>query len=183
MSFDPADPIGSAFADVIGKPCWLARRGHGSFLTFEFGQPHLQIREPMVASSSQLLRRRGISVHGEWHLWIYCCEWRILEDGRVIAHSEGSDGEIDKAVRRLDSQKLTAVAVAPATGASRLDFEGDLILATSRMDETDHSCENWMLNTPDGYWLSYRADGRYSWHDGETVPEQAVWAEIPMLRR
>ena len=182
MSFDPADPIGSVFADVIGKPCWLAKRGHGSFITMEFGEPHLEVREPADASSSETLRRRGIAVHGDWHLWIYCCEWRILEEGRVIAHSESPDAEIDKAVRRLDGQKLIGVRVARETGASRIDFEGDLILATSRMDEADPSYENWMLATPDGYWLSYRADGRYSWHDGETMPEQAVWSEIPTRR-
>ncbi|RIJ76775.1 hypothetical protein D1871_10435 [Nakamurella silvestris] len=31
------------FAPMIGLPCWLVRRGHGSFVTLEFGSPQLTI--------------------------------------------------------------------------------------------------------------------------------------------
>ncbi len=180
MSFDLADPVGSVFAEIIGKPCWLVQRGHAGFLTLEFGEPHLDVREPMP--SSRLLKRRGISVRGDWHLWIYACNWRVLDAGQPIGRSEGSNDEIDSCARLLNGQKLLRVTVAPTTGASRFDFEGELVLATSRMDQDDLSCENWMLATPTGDWFSYRADGRYSWHAGDTTPDQAVWLDIPERR-
>src|ERR1700730_15266743 len=34
------------FKMLYGKPCWNVKPGYGSFLTLEFGKPHLQIHEP-----------------------------------------------------------------------------------------------------------------------------------------
>lgn len=81
---DETDPVGSVFAPLLGLPCWNVQKGQGSFLTFEFGDPSLQIREPIestTAASATILawrrrRRRSIRPIGEWHLWIYCCNWR-----------------------------------------------------------------------------------------------------------
>jgi hypothetical protein len=33
------------FKGILGKPCWDVKPGHGSFLTMEFGKPHLEVRE------------------------------------------------------------------------------------------------------------------------------------------
>jgi hypothetical protein len=43
---DEIDPIGRVFAPRIGLPAWCVQKGYGSSLTFEFGTPHLYIREP-----------------------------------------------------------------------------------------------------------------------------------------
>jgi hypothetical protein len=42
-------PISEAFGSLIGRPGWLTRRGQGSFVTIEFGQPVLDIGEPCLA--------------------------------------------------------------------------------------------------------------------------------------
>jgi hypothetical protein len=34
------------FAKVYGRPAWRAQVGYGKFLTFEFGNPHLEISGP-----------------------------------------------------------------------------------------------------------------------------------------
>src|ERR1700676_478999 len=89
-----SDPLYRAFAPLIGLPAWFIQRGHGSFLTLEFGAPHLEIREPKVVRPDMdervaaLLRRRQVSLGGEWHLWIYCCHWRVLSGSEEIAWSE-----------------------------------------------------------------------------------------------
>jgi len=67
------------FRGIYGKPCGNVKPGHSSFLTLEFGLPHLEVREPIVARKGasprvqKVLARRNVFVHGEWHLWIYCC--------------------------------------------------------------------------------------------------------------
>ena len=77
------DLIRLTFEHVYGLPCWNAKSGWGSFLTMEFGLPHLEIREPSPPKPDWSLRtrrsqaRRLVVVHGEWHLWIYCCEWKV----------------------------------------------------------------------------------------------------------
>lgn len=46
---DETDPVGSVFAPLIGLPAWNVQKGQGSFLTFDFGAPHLSITEPIAA--------------------------------------------------------------------------------------------------------------------------------------
>jgi hypothetical protein len=44
---------------ILGKPCWNVKRGHGSFLTLEFGQPHLVVWEPLRVPSGHWLSMRS----------------------------------------------------------------------------------------------------------------------------
>lgn len=45
--------IDQVFQPVYEQPCWNVQPGIGSFLTLEFGQPHLIIHEPREPQSSQ----------------------------------------------------------------------------------------------------------------------------------
>jgi hypothetical protein len=89
-----SDPLRQTFAPLIGLPAWFVRKGYGSSLTMEFGNPHLEIRQPKAASpqvSDQVRRalaRRLVLPRGDWHLWIYCCHWRVLAEDREIACSK-----------------------------------------------------------------------------------------------
>lgn len=173
IQFDRADPIGSIFAPLIAQRCWLVRKGHGSFLTLEFGEPNLSVRaEP----SSKHLKRPMVTVQGDWHLWIYICHWQIMETGAEIAVSESTDEAIAKGVRAIDGKMLIDLAVDPRTGASRFGFELETVLHTSPIDAES---EIWMLYAPDGNVLTARGDGHYTWHAGTENPEDAIWLAIP----
>lgn len=55
-------PVAAAFRPLYGLPCWNVRPGQGSFLTLEFGTPHLEIIEPREARHTTSPRiRRGRS--------------------------------------------------------------------------------------------------------------------------
>ena len=62
--------IEKIISKLYGIPCWGVRPGFGSFLTLEFGKPHLKVREPVVAGRSspvsvrKRLARRRVYVHG-----------------------------------------------------------------------------------------------------------------------
>ncbi len=43
--------LAEAFAPVIGRPCWNVKQGFSNFLTLEFGNPSLVVREPRVVRS------------------------------------------------------------------------------------------------------------------------------------
>ncbi|MBA3811806.1 MAG: hypothetical protein H0X27_09255 [Caulobacteraceae bacterium] len=176
---DLSNPLCRVFAPMIGLPAWRVHHGFGSFLTLEFGQPHLKIYEPIVASAKacdrvrQQLARRRITPTGEWHLWIYCCHWRMLSDGAEIAWSEASDDTIGRAASDLDGRLLTGLEVDPPRGTSVFHFEGGRSLRTWPYDGGLE--EQWMLHMKSGDIFEYRGDGFYSLGPGDRSMDEAVW--------
>ena len=84
---------------LYGKPCWGVSPGFGSFLTLEFGEPHLEVREPVAmkkgtsAGVRKNLIRRAVYIHGDWHLWIYCCDWQVFSGTKHIGDLHTSTWE------------------------------------------------------------------------------------------
>ena len=182
MSFDPADPIGSVFAPVLGKPCWNVRPGLGSAFMLEFGEPHLEIRQPLVSTSASekvriLLARRKVVVVGDWSLLIEFCGWRVLQDGALVAHSNIEPPPIEPVAEVLDGQKLVSVNVSGAMGTSRFEFDLGGTMETSRFDAD--STGDWTLFAPGDMCLSYRADGRYSWGPDSRIDDPREWIPLP----
>ena len=168
------------FRPLYGKPSWNVKRGWGSFLTFEFGEPHLHIRErrcpkrKMSPKVRRLLARRGVTVRGEWHLWIYCCDWRVRVGHRVVGHSRSKAG-IDRAAQELDGQALTRVAALPQPGCTRFEFDLGRVLETQPYDEES---EQWFLYDAKGYVLTMRWDGLCSYEPGDRPNDQAIWHRV-----
>lgn len=170
-----------AFAKLYGKPCWGVKQGHGSFLTMEFGNPHLEIREPIAVSAEAskkvraVLAKQGAYIKGDWHLWIYCCAWEVLFNDKQLAHSESSDGRIMRAANFLNGQKLVRFSIVPR--GTRCVFEFDLggILKTWPFSKAH---EQWLLYEPTGKVLVLRADKRYSHHAANRPEDQSNWRSI-----
>ncbi len=157
--------VADRFAKINDKPCWNPRQGHGSSLTFEFGEPHLIIEE-RNSKRSQYGKRRNATVRGEWHLWIYCCHWNISLEGRLAAHSESSREIIEIALAHLRGQILTKVSVTPRTGASSFEFDLGGRLETRRYEHFNDDGEpypSWMFFDNQEHVLTYRADGKYAY--------------------
>jgi hypothetical protein len=167
------------FGRIYGEPCWGVRPGYGSFLTLEFGKPFLKTREPIVASKDSSIRvreglaRRSVFVHGEWHLWIYCCDWEVLSKGKAIGDSS-TKLKVRRAADCLDGQKLTRFSMSPRN--VRCVFEFDLG-ATLKTKAYDKDSEQWMLFEPSYKVLTLRADGRYS-HERSNSSEDDIWKGI-----
>jgi hypothetical protein len=179
--------IEAPFRPLLGRPCWNAKSGYGSFLTVEFGEPHLEIQEPRRArprSSErvrQLLGRRHVTVRGEWHLWIYCCAWEVLTGDEVVGdsalHSDSKE-PIRRAAEELNGQRLTSVTVDPSRGRSVFHFDLGSRLETRPYDE---GSGQWIFYQPDGMVLVYRADGLYKHQPGDTPRGQEVWRPLLTL--
>ena len=157
------DKLGEAFDELFGVPSWNVKQGHGSFLTFEFGQPSLEIDEVRYHEARPQFpatRSRLVTPRGEWHLWIYCCSWTIRQERTGLAHCESSSEVIDTACRVLAGQALTAVERAPLTRKVEFIFDLGGILET-RGDGYTEADVSWMLFRPDQRVFSYRHDGYY----------------------
>lgn len=172
--------VHKAFEPLKGLPCWNVKPGYGSFLTLEFGEPELHIREPIDAPKCRpkvrkLLARRSVVVHGQWHLWIYCCEWEVVTNRKVVGHSdlEGSTKKwIQRAADELNGQKLTGFRINPKRGSSTFEFDMGSRLNTKPYNKRS---DQWLLYEPDGRVLTYLADGHYSRDPGDRPLHKKVW--------
>jgi len=167
------------FSRIYGKPCWQVSAGHGSFLTFEFGRPHLEVREPVAATKSATtkvrarLGRRSVVVHGDWHLWIYCCEWEVFSRGKRVGDSS-TRAKIRRAIDCLDGQKLTQFSISRKVECA---FRFDLG-AVLRTHPYDKKSEQWMLYEPSHRVLVLRADGHFK-HMRSDVPDgSGKWTAV-----
>ena len=169
-----ARPVDAFVSPILGLAAWDVKQGHGSFLTFEFGQPKLKVVERRQSRDGRL--SRGAFVQGEWHLWIYCCHWRVFQDGSQLAWSEDADEVIGRAAASLSGQKLVAVNVVPAEGRSTFTFDLGGSLETWPYGD-DPNTEQWFIYGSTDVF-AYRADGRYSQQAGSTLPEQKRWLPL-----
>ena len=185
MSDLPNNPVEAAFGPLYGLPCWNVKPGHGSFLTLEFGKPQLEFHEPRETKRPRSLKvrkhhaRRRVIMHGEWHLWVYCCYWNFFLNGSLIGDSNSEKG-IQRAVEELNGQKLVSVTANQLLGHSVFEFDLGGRLTTRPYDKTyQEPSTQWMLFEPSGDILSLRGDGLYSHQPGNTPPKEERWQLPP----
>lgn len=168
-----ADPLQQIVRPILGLPTWGVKQGHGSFLTFEFGEPKLEVHERR--SEREGLQRTAL-VHGRWHLWIYGCEWRVVQDDVQLAWNEDDRDTICRALHRLNGQKLSSIEVEARDGCStfRFDLGGSLDTCPNGNDRT---VEQWMLFEDKDVFI-YRADGLYSHGPSDVADETKRWLPL-----
>lgn len=169
-----------SFSRLAGQTCWGVKRGHGSFLTLEFGLPHLRVREPRAvvgasAPVARLLSRRSVTVRGDWHLWLYCCAWAVFDKSHDLVGDTSSKQKIDRAARFLDGQRLVSATLTPRKLRTNLRFDLGARLVTEPYDRVS---EQWYLYEPEGKVLALRADRTWSYHPGNQPPETIRWRAL-----
>src|SRR6516165_10824081 len=135
------------FTPLHRLPSWNVQKGHGSFLTFEFGQPSLeigQVQESWPTSFGFACGHRSAFVHGDWHLWIYMCAWRMRQDGNVICESDSDEVTIARGCGVLNGQALSSVVV-PTAGTTIFRFDLGGLLECIRYPDHQPEDNLWHL--------------------------------------
>lgn len=116
------EKIRSAFASIAGLPCWQAVGEFGTYLTFHFGTPKVDVTEP----SEAIRHRRLAGVTGQYLLRLEAYQWVAFQDGGKVAHSESPRDAIREVAARLQGQKLIALTIRtqPAGGEFVFDLGG-----------------------------------------------------------
>jgi hypothetical protein len=154
----------------IGQLVWQVRRTHGSFLTLEFGVPHLAVREPIVPRPStsgkikRHLQRRHITVTGDWHFWVQYGDWKISTAGGVLTSDHPWGSEFDECLRDLDGQRLVCVGQGAMAGSCAFNFDLGAILQIWPSSEVPE--DQWSL-------YSWNGDIVTCGHDGALAFEKA----------
>jgi hypothetical protein len=120
---------------LVGKKAWGVSLGVGSFITLEFGAsiPYSRIPDRF---------------HGEWHLWVTYCVWRLEVGSKVIAGSEDPRPELKKAVQHLEGAVLRSIVLTPPALETTFVFDDAIILHLFPVYTKEF--EHWLLYTPDG---------------------------------
>jgi hypothetical protein len=158
---------------MLNLPAWGVQQGYGSFLTFEFGEPKLEVRERVSPEKGM---RRSAHVHGQWHLWIYCCHWRVLQHGTQLAWSEDANEVIGRATATLNGQKLLGVSIASDNERCTFAFDLGRLLETWPYGD-DPTDEQWIVLT-DAEAFAYRADGTYACGPSDTPADLQCWLSL-----
>lgn len=164
------DRLKQLFAPFVDQAVWQVRRGHGSFLVMEFGNPHLSVREPVITSLGSPdkvrhnLQRRHIDVVGDWRLWVQYAEWTLTSRYGVLTNNDPDGSPSDECLRDLDGQRLLLVGpgVKERFCALTFDLGGTLEMSPSASVPE----EQWSLYGWEGDIVSYT-------HDGQLVFERA----------
>ena len=146
----------------IGKHVWDSKKGHGSFLTFNSGSPSIEVHEPRITTvfgesaikfPKDKFESRDIYIKGEQLIWVYCCNWRIMVQGKIIAHNESSDKEIDNAVDFLDGQILNEIIIDCQKLLVKIQFDlkGQLLIWNNEYYEPNTEL---LMIKMDDKWLS-----------------------------
>jgi hypothetical protein len=150
ITTDDIQVIQQKIKGLIGKKVWAPKLGVGSFITCEFGNP--------------LPPNTEGSVHGEWHLWTYCCAWRLEQSDEVVVGSEDNRDDLEKAVQILEGRTLENVVIASPAGESQLYFSGSIVLRLFPVFYVG-DYEHWMLFTPEGRVLTIGPGSTWSYSD------------------
>jgi hypothetical protein len=178
--------VEEAFAPLVGLPSWLVEKGRGSFITFEFGQPEVVIHEPrmrhiLIEGAPPEALQRFTYVRGQWHLWIYCCQWSLTLDGAPLADDESDDQTMNRALGALNGQAVTGVSIDSVDASTRFSFDLGCVLMTTPASDDVYGVEpveQWMLYQPSDEVLQVRSDGRYQLCPNEASPDDSPWLPL-----
>jgi hypothetical protein len=115
---------------IYGQKAWGVSLGEGSFLTFEFGNP--------IPSDKK--------VHGEFHVWVYFCAWRIQQLDKIIICSEDKRDNIIESIKCLEDLPLINVKLMYSGFDTVFNFDKDIQLYLFSIYSDEY--ESWMLYTP-----------------------------------
>ncbi|MBV9976343.1 MAG: hypothetical protein JO105_13225 [Hyphomicrobiales bacterium] len=155
--------LADAISPVKGAVTWHSRRGINNSLTFEFGKPRLEIREPgcsrriTSARARRRLERRLVFIHGDWHLWLFECEWELFCDGKLVATDRSQPSVISKRIKLVDGQQFLDIEIAVENFGSEITFDMGAKIRTR--PTTGNDADQWMLYTPTQGVLTYKGDG------------------------
>lgn len=137
------EQVEDLFEPLLGRKSWGARIGYGSFVTIEFGE-------------RRLFHHR---YHGEWHLWLYLCDWELFSGNRQLAHSESKKHIMQVAIDNLNNAELRKVSFEPQSMVTKLAFGHDLRLLCQPYPDAASDEDCWILFMPGEQVVSLQKAG------------------------
>ena len=147
---------------LVGELVWQVKRGDGTFLTMEFGTPHLVVRELIKSKSEmprvvRLLAHRRVFIHGDFSLFIQDSRWSISSKDQTVG-LDTSETVVREMLRDLDGQRVTTVNFSKADTILEFDLGATVRLGKSIIPN-DARSDLWSLTPFGSPGLSLLNDG------------------------
>ena len=160
-----------AFRPFVGLLIWGCRRDHGSFLSFQFGAPHLTVREPITPSAevsprvARTLARRRVSMQGDWSLLVLNCDWFLEVDGKEFRSDLDDLSVVDEYMPSVDGQRFVSPEWMESEKVVTLNFDlgASLRLAPSSEADASDDDEQWAVYRADRHYCSLKRSGQIVW--------------------
>lgn len=135
--------IETLFQPLVGQRAWGAKIGWGSFVTIEFGSKRLQDHH----------------YHGDWHLWLYRCDWTLKSKTHELANSESKRALMQAAIDNINGLEFERLAFDLNRTWTEFIFQSGLRLRCQPYPDAEPNEEYWMLFLPDKQVASLVAQG------------------------
>lgn len=141
---------------LLGKKPEQVKLGHGSFLTIDFGEK---------------TEKSPGKFESEWMIWIYCCQWEILDDSHNISvHCEDSPEDMALVLNQLQNSPLTELKYDPESFEISLGFANGFSIKLTPNDEYYEDAEYMMIYTPDNGVLAFGPHKTLNYYSATSSP-------------
>jgi uncharacterized protein DUF6188 len=156
------DTAEAVLGPLVGQMAWQVRSDEHGCIMLEFGAPHLDVREPVVARKSKspkaqrALARRAVRVMGDWHLWVQSCNWTLRTGTGVTSSRDETENWWQDWMDDVTGQQLVSVS-SPQPGALELAFEMGALLEVK--PDAGGELDSWSLFPWEGSVVTCNARG------------------------
>jgi len=145
--------IQNIISPMLNHKAWGVYLGLESFVILEFGSPITH------------LTKKNSVVHGEWHVWVYDCAWRLEKGNEVIGGSSDPREHLTDAVKIMNDLMLQPVVLTPPSLETTFFFEQEVSLHLFPVSTQDRDADQWRLYLPDGKVLVIGPGSSWSHED------------------
>ena len=171
-------------ASIIGQLVWSVKRGHGSFLTMEFGNPNLAVREPIVSSAKNMpivveSLGRHVSIKGTWHLWVQEAAWSVATGEKKSSFNQDKM-LIDEVLKNLDGQKVTSIDFEENKARLIIKFDlGGILNILPLPEQLEPDIIVWSLHKWNGNTTSISQNGDVTIENHTSEPSTSSERPLP----
>ena len=101
---------------VSPNALWQIKKGHGSFVTMDFGDKIKKIRKDGSEYFS-----------GQYHLWIYNCGWTLKKNEEIYLSSDLIDSDNSVKLNDLEGMHLLHIHIESGKGRVSIKLSGGFV--------------------------------------------------------
>ncbi len=131
----------SLFQNISGVKPTRVMQGYGSSIFLDFGCD--------IPYEINTRKGRQTRYHGEWHLWIYRCAWRIDQNQKPVVGSEDTREKRARHLLELEGREFKKAEILNDAFDTKILFGDDIELYLFSFYTEEEYSKQWLFFTPE----------------------------------